>query len=136
MGAYDYYQKPVEPNTLDLIVQRAFTMYELEQDYRRLQQMHQKPLAGLVTHDPQMLKICRMLERISPTNVTCTLLGESGTGKEVMARAIHQLSPRREQRFVAINCAAVPENLIRSEEHTSELQSRGQLVCRLLLEKT
>lgn len=115
MGAYDYYQKPVEPNTLDLIVQRAFTMYELEQDYRRLQQMHQKPLAGLVTHDPQMLKICRMLERISPTNVTCTLLGDSGTGKEVMARAIHQLSPRREQRFVAINCAAVPENLIESE---------------------
>src|SRR5690554_985014 len=115
MGAYDYYQKPVDPNTLDLIVQRAFTMYELEQDYRRLQQMHQKPLAGLVTHDPQMLKICRMLERISPTNVTCTLLGESGTGKEVMARAIHQLSPRREQRFVAINCAAVPENLIESE---------------------
>lgn len=115
MGAYDYYQKPVDPSTLDLIVQRAFTMYELEQDYRRLQQMHQKPLAGLVTHDPQMLKICRILERISPTNVTCTLLGESGTGKEVMARAIHQLSPRRNKRFVAINCAAVPENLIESE---------------------
>ncbi|MDQ2076159.1 PEP-CTERM-box response regulator transcription factor [Marinimicrobium sp. ABcell2] len=115
MGAYDYYQKPVDPNTLDLIVQRAFTMFDLEEDNRRLSRLHQKPLEGLVTNDPQMLKICRMLEKISPTNVTCTLLGESGTGKEIMARAIHQLSPRRNNRFVAINCAAVPENLIESE---------------------
>jgi len=62
-----------------------------------------------------MLKICRQLEKISPTTVTCTLLGESGTGKEVMARAIHQLSPRKNNRFVAINCASIPENLIESE---------------------
>src|SRR5690625_7852343 len=109
MGAYDYYQKPVEPNTLDLIVQRAFTMYELEQDYRRLQQMHQKPLAGLVTHDPQMLKICRMLERLAPTNVNSTLLGESGAGKEGSAWAIRQLSPRRAQLFVANHCSAARE---------------------------
>lgn len=115
MGAYDYYEKPVDPNTLDLIVHRAFAMYDLEEDNRRLSRLQQKPLEGLVTNDPQMLKICRMLEKISPTNVTCTLLGESGTGKEVMARAIHQLSPRKSKRFVAINCAAVPENLIESE---------------------
>jgi two-component system NtrC family response regulator len=115
MGAYDYYQKPVDPATLDLIVQRAFHIHELEADNRRLSQAQQEPLQGLITHDPQMLKICRQLEKISPTNVTCTLLGESGTGKEVLARAIHQLSPRRDRRFIAINCAAVPENLIESE---------------------
>ena len=115
MGAYDYYQKPVDPNTLDLIVQRAFHIYELEEDNRRLTTQQQEPLEGLITNDPKMLKICRQLEKISPTTVTCTLLGESGTGKEVMARAIHQLSPRRDKRFVAINCAAVPENLIESE---------------------
>jgi two-component system, NtrC family, response regulator len=115
MGAYDFYQKPVEPSTLDLIVQRAFHIFELEDYNRRLSLQQQEPLEGLLTNDPQMLKICRQLEKISPTNVTCTLLGESGTGKEVMARAIHQLSPRAKQRFIAINCAAVPENLIESE---------------------
>jgi two-component system NtrC family response regulator len=115
MGAYDYYEKPVDPTTLDLIVQRAFHIHDLEEDNRRLAMSKQEPLDGLITNDPQMLKICRQLEKIAPTTVTCTLLGESGTGKEVMARAIHQLSPRREKRFVAINCAAVPENLIESE---------------------
>jgi len=115
MGAYDFYQKPVDPNTLDLIVQRAFHIFELEDYNRRLSVSQQAPLEGLITNDPQMLKICRQLEKISPTTVTCTLLGESGTGKEVMARAIHQLSPRKNKRFVAINCAAVPENLIESE---------------------
>lgn len=115
MGAYDFYQKPVEPNTLDLIVKRAFYIYELEDNNRRLSMIQQAPLEGLITNDPQMLKICRQLEKISPTTVTCTLLGESGTGKEVIARAIHHLSPRKAKRFVAINCAAVPENLIESE---------------------
>lgn len=114
-GAYDFYQKPVDPTTLDLIVQRAFQIAELEAENRRLIANHQSPLAGLITNAPQMLKLCRQLEKISPTTVTCTLLGESGTGKEVMARAIHQLSPRKDNRFVAINCAAVPENLIESE---------------------
>jgi two-component system, NtrC family, response regulator len=115
MGAYDFYQKPVDPNTLDLIVQRAFHIHELEDYNRRISLSQQEPLEGLITNDPQLLKICRQLEKISPTTVTCTLLGESGTGKEVMARAIHQLSPRKNKRFVAINCAAVPENLIESE---------------------
>lgn len=115
MGAYDFYQKPVDPNTLDLIVQRAFYIHDLEEYNRRLNITQQAPLEGLLTNAPQMLKICRQLEKIAPTTVTCTLLGESGTGKEVMARAIHQLSPRKAKRFVAINCAAVPENLIESE---------------------
>ncbi len=115
MGAYDFYHKPVDGNTLDLIVQRAFHIFDLEADNRRLTITNQAPLEGLISNDPQMLKICRQLEKISPTTVTCTLLGESGTGKEVMARAIHQLSPRKNKRFVAINCAAVPENLIESE---------------------
>src|SRR5690606_32711146 len=114
-GAYDYYQKLVDPSTLDLSVQRALHTYELEEDNRRLHITQQEPLAGLITNDPKMLKICRQLEKMAPTTVTCTLLGESGTGKEVMARAIHQISPRRNKRFVAINCGAVPETLIESE---------------------
>ncbi|TQV71742.1 PEP-CTERM-box response regulator transcription factor [Exilibacterium tricleocarpae] len=115
MGAYDFYQKPVDTDTLDLIVQRAYQMYQLEERNRNLLDMQQSPLEGIITADPAMMKICRMLEKLAPTNVTCTLMGESGTGKEVLTRALHNLSPRKDKRFVAINCAAVPENLMESE---------------------
>jgi two-component system NtrC family response regulator len=115
MGAYDFYEKPVQTDTLDLIVQRAFRIHHLEQQNRRLQKEIQSPLEGIIAGDSAMLRICKTLEKISPTNVTCLLLGESGTGKEVLAKAIHRLSPRSKERFVAINCAAVPENLMESE---------------------
>ena len=115
LGAYDFYQKPVNTDTLDLIVQRAFQMYQLETEVRRLQQTAHSPLDGIIASDEKMRQICRTLEKIAPTDVTVLLLGESGTGKEVLARAIHNVSPRREQRFVAINCAAVPESLMESE---------------------
>jgi two-component system, NtrC family, response regulator len=115
LGAYDFYQKPVNTETLDLIVERAYNIYELEAQNRRLYEQQKPPLSGIIASDPQMLKICRTIEKVAPVNVTCTLLGESGTGKEVLSRAIHNLSPRRNKRFVAINCAAVPENLMESE---------------------
>ena len=72
-------------------------------------------LAGLITRDPEMLRICRIIERVASSSATVMLLGESGTGKEVLAHALHDLSPRRGERFVAINCAAIPENLLESE---------------------
>lgn len=115
MGAYDFYQKPVHPETLDLIVERAYNIFQLEEQNRKLQESSSSPLQGIVASDPEMMRICRVVEKIAPTNVTCTILGESGTGKEVFARAIHNLSPYSENRFVAINCAAVPENLMESE---------------------
>jgi two-component system, NtrC family, response regulator len=115
MGAYDFYQKPINTETLDLIVQRAYHMFALEQQNRKLSSKLQSPLAGIIAASPEMLRICTTIEKVAPTTVTCTLLGESGTGKEVFARAIHNISPRAEQRFVAINCAAVPENLMESE---------------------
>jgi two-component system NtrC family response regulator len=73
------------------------------------------PLAGVIANSPEMLEVCRIIEKISPTNITALLLGESGTGKEVLARAIHGLSERSQHRFVAINCASIPENLLESE---------------------
>jgi len=115
LGAYDFYQKPINADTLNLIVERAYNIYQLEHENRRLLEQRSSPLAGVVATDPQMLRICRTVEKVAPTNLTCTLLGESGTGKEVFARAIHNLSPRVDKRFIAINCAAVPENLIESE---------------------
>lgn len=115
MGAYDFYQKPVNPETLDLILQRAYHIHNLEEQNRRLQEQRQAPLDGVIACDPAMLKICRTIEKLAPSDVTCTLTGESGTGKEVLARALHSLSPRKNNRMVAINCAAVPENLMESE---------------------
>lgn len=115
MGAYDFYQKPVNPETLDLILQRAYHIHKLEEQHRLLEEQKQSPLDGIIACDPSMLKICRTIEKLAPSNVTCTLTGESGTGKEVMAKALHNLSPRKEKRLVAINCAAVPENLMESE---------------------
>jgi two-component system NtrC family response regulator len=116
LGAYDFYEKPVETETLQLIVDRAYQMCELEQENQRLlRQESASPLDGIVAASEKMLEVCRMVEKVAPTNATTLLLGESGTGKELLARALHSLSPRVEQPFVAINCAAIPENLLESE---------------------
>lgn len=116
MGAYDFFAKPFEPELLNLTVERAFRLFELQAENRRLQALQQPDaLAGLMTRDPEMLRICRTIEKVAPSNATVMLLGESGTGKEVLARGLHQASPRRAGKFVAINCAAIPENLLESE---------------------
>jgi two-component system NtrC family response regulator len=115
-GAYDFYEKPVDTDTLKLLVDRAFNISELEAENRKLQsQAHESPLDGIVAASEGMLAVCRMIEKVAPTDVTALLLGESGTGKELLARALHRLSPRSENNFVAINCAAIPENLLESE---------------------
>ncbi len=116
LGAYDFYQKPVEAQVLNLIVQRAFHVAELEEENRLLQRRVQHtPLSGVIAGSPEMAKVCRMVEKVAPTDLTVLLRGDSGTGKEILARALHELSPRANQRLVAINCAAIPENLLESE---------------------
>ncbi|MBL8339537.1 MAG: PEP-CTERM-box response regulator transcription factor [Rhodoferax sp.] len=116
LGAYDFFAKPFEPELLNLTVERAFRLAELQAENKRLQSM-QPPdsLAGLMTRDPAMLKVCRTIEKVAGSGATVMLLGESGTGKEVLARGLHQASPRKAGKFVAINCAAIPENLLESE---------------------
>lgn len=116
IGAYDFYQKPFDPEVLGLVVERAFRLHALQQENRRLQLgCAESPMYGIITRDPGMLKVCRSVEKVAPSTATVMLLGESGTGKELLARALHQLSPRGGKRFVAINCAAIPENLLESE---------------------
>jgi|APLak6261674355_1056100.scaffolds.fasta_scaffold00033_24 two-component system NtrC family response regulator len=116
MGAYDFYQKPVDPDVLGLIVQRAFHLNALERDHQKLLSQHlQTPFAGIIATSPQMQAVMRMIEKIAPTQATALLIGESGTGKELLAKAIHSLSARAEQPFVAVNCAAIPETLLESE---------------------
>jgi two-component system NtrC family response regulator len=115
-GAYDFYEKPVDTDTLKLLVDRAFNISELEAENRKLQsKVNESPLDGIIAASEGMLAVCRMIEKVAPTDVTAFLLGESGTGKELLARALHRLSPRCESNFVAINCAAIPENLLESE---------------------
>ena len=116
MGAYDFLAKPFEPEVLILTVERAFRLHHLQAENKRLRAMQMpETLAGLLTRDPQMLRICRTIEKVANTNASVMLLGESGTGKEVLARGLHQLSNRKDGKFVAINCAAIPENLLESE---------------------
>lgn len=116
LGAYDFLPKPFEPELLILIIERAFRLYDLQQENLRLQSMHKaEAFNGLLTRDPEMSRVCRMIEKVATTAATILLLGESGTGKEVLARGLHALSQRRAQPFVAINCAAIPENLLESE---------------------
>jgi two-component system NtrC family response regulator len=115
LGAYDFFAKPFDPDLLGLTIDRAYRMFTLQAENRRLQTLHQPDaLAGLMTRDAEMLRICRMVEKLATSSASVLLLGESGTGKEVLAQGLHQAS-KRSGKFVAINCAAIPENLLESE---------------------
>ncbi|MWV28152.1 PEP-CTERM-box response regulator transcription factor [Aurantiacibacter rhizosphaerae] len=117
-GAYDFYQKPVDIDQLGLIVRRAFNLHLIEKENRRLSTKAGEGntvLGGLITSAPEMVKVARTIERVANTNVSVMLLGASGTGKELLARGLHDASNRKDGNFIAINCAAIPENLLESE---------------------
>lgn len=117
-GAYDFYAKPLDIDTLGLIVQRAFHLHGIETENRRLADKagdDQTVLGRMVTAAPEMLRVARTIERVAGADVSVMLLGASGTGKELLARGLHDASPRRSGAFVALNCAAIPENLLESE---------------------
>src|SRR6187551_1383974 len=117
-GAYDFYQKPVDIDQLGLIVRRAFQLHEIELENQRLESEigeSRTVLGTMVTAAPEMVKVARTIERVANADVTVMLLGASGTGKELLARGVHQQSRRRTGGFIAINCAAIPENLLEAE---------------------
>lgn len=117
LGAWDFYQKPIDIDALGLIVARAFHVHALEAENRRLADRAEAGavLGGMITGAPEMLKVTRTIERVAGADVSVMLLGASGTGKELLARGLHEASPRRKGAFVAINCAAIPETLLESE---------------------
>ena len=117
-GAYDFYQKPVDIEALGLIVRRALQLHLIESENRQLAARgseDNRVLGRMITAAPEMIKVARTIERVANTNVSVMLLGASGTGKELLARGLHDASDRSGGAFVAINCAAIPENLLESE---------------------
>lgn len=114
-GAYDFIQKPIDIDILKLVVDRAARMHALEEENQTLRETANLGLPGLVFGSTQMAKVKRMIERLGPAEVSVLITGESGTGKEVVARGLHDVSHRRSSKFVAINCASIPENLLESE---------------------
>lgn len=116
LGAYDFCAKPVDIEMLSLIIERAWHVFKLEVENRQLLEDGQaSPFGSIITEDSSVQQACRTIEKVAGTDVTVLVTGESGTGKELMARALHDISPRAGNTFVAINCAAIPETLLESE---------------------
>lgn len=115
LGAQDFYQKPIDPDTLAFVVGRAFRIARLEMENRKWRSRAAPGLCGIVGDSPAMVNLCRTIEKIAPTDLTVLVLGETGTGKELVARSLHTLGGRAHKPFCAINCAAIPENLLESE---------------------
>jgi len=116
LGAADFYHKPLDGGVLSIVVRRAFRIRELEEENWRLRERTgSMALDGIIGVSDSMRSVCRAIEKVAPTNATVLLLGDSGTGKELLARAVHRLSGRSHLQFVAINCAAIPDNLLESE---------------------
>ncbi|MGZ8798310.1 MAG: sigma-54-dependent transcriptional regulator [Thermoanaerobaculia bacterium] len=117
LGAYDFIQKPIDVDHLLLLLRRCREHRELRFENLLLREEFQKRyrLPAIVGESPRIVEVSQAIQRVAPTDSTVLLQGESGTGKELFARAIHQLSPRRDRPFVAINCAAIPDTLIENE---------------------
>ena len=116
LGAYDFYAKPFQPEVMSLIVGRAFRLQELEKENKRLHDSSKhEHFTGVVACSSQMQSVCKAVEKVAPSDATVLLLGESGTGKEICARGLHVKGRNNKGNFVAINCAAIPDNLLESE---------------------
>jgi two-component system, NtrC family, response regulator len=115
-GAYDFLCKPVDMQELKLLLRRCIHVAELEKEYHKLQQSQRADVfENMLGTSPQMHAVFDLIRKVAGTNAPVLLLGESGTGKEMAAAAIHRCSTRKDGPFVAINCNAIPENLLESE---------------------
>ena len=116
-GAYDYLAKPLEKEQLTLVVERALSRKRLADENRSLRQELQEryEFHNIIGHSQKMQEVFRMIEKVAPSESTIIIYGESGTGKELVARALHYQSKRKERRFLAVNCAAIPGSLLESE---------------------
>jgi two-component system NtrC family response regulator len=115
-GAYDFFRKPIALDELSILMRRALHVYQLEQEHwASYRKTHQEVFEGMLGASPQMQEVFETIRRVATADVPVLISGESGTGKELVARAIQQRSVRQDGPFVAINCGAIPENLLESE---------------------
>src|SRR5262249_36035424 len=114
-GAYDYLGKPFRPDEVLLVLRKAEERERLRRENLRLRQEMSRRSPQLVAEGPAMKEVLRVVQKVAPTPTTVLIEGESGTGKELVARALHDLSPRADRPFVAVNCGAIPESLIETE---------------------
>jgi two-component system NtrC family response regulator len=115
-GAYDFFRKPIQFDELKALLFRALHVSQIEQEYRALQQqVHWEAFEGMLGVSPQMQEVFTAIRRVATMDASVVISGESGTGKELVARAIHRHSPRQARPFIAINCGAIPEQLLESE---------------------
>jgi len=115
LGAYDFYHKPIEAEVLSMIVGRAMQLAELEGENRRLKQNMATPLAGVVSASNVMLKLCRTIEKVAPTNSRVLISGPPGSGKEVAARLLHASSTRHTAPFVILPAASMEPDRVETE---------------------
>jgi two-component system NtrC family response regulator len=114
-GAFDYFCKPIQAEELKIVLRRALQRHLIEQETRELQRRDRQGLDDMIGGSPAMLDVFAAIRKVAASDATVLVLGESGTGKELVARAIHRLSTRQRGAFVAINCGAIPDNLLESE---------------------
>jgi two-component system response regulator PilR (NtrC family) len=117
LGAYDYLTKPCSVDEICLVVDKALEKRSLSSENRRLRRELEgrSGVPAMLGKSPRMREVFDFVERVAPTKTSLLITGESGTGKELVARALHRLSERRDRPFVAVNCGAIPENLLESE---------------------
>jgi DNA-binding NtrC family response regulator len=117
LGAVDYIAKPFDHDELLLTLERVLKQRSLERQNQALKTdlSRRYPVTGMIGNSPAMHDIFERIQRVAPTDATVLVLGESGTGKELVARAVHEQSPRKEQPLITVNCAAIPDNLLESE---------------------
>lgn len=126
LGAYDFYQKPIDLDELKVIVKRAFHLQMLEEENRRLQSVldgGSTEFRGLVGQCPEMQQVFSTIRKVAASDISVLIHGESGTGKELVARAIHAMSLRKDGPFIPINCGAIPETFWR---RSSSVTRRGR----------
>ena len=115
-GAYDFLVKPVDMDELKLVLQRCIYLAELEQEYRALQESRRtSSFEDIIGASAPMQSVFNLIRKVAPTTAPVLILGESGTGKEMVAQALHRRGPQKNGPFIAINCNAIPENLLESE---------------------
>ena len=115
LGAFDYYCKPIRLEEIKVMIQRAVHTHQIYQRLHGDIPTSTEGFQGIIGQSKSMQDIFKFIERVAPSDISVLISGESGTGKEMVAQAIHQLSPRKANPFIAVNCGAIPENLMESE---------------------